>query len=102
MRDHHEFDSPVDLPGAEPGVGAPLRWTTITILTASLFLLATNAATLREWVEEQTPGPRQAQLAALAVRWEAATSVLGLGTPRAALHRQWKAVQAARFSEDQR
>lgn len=102
MRDHHEFDSPVDLPGDEPGRGHPLAWTTVTMLVASLFLFATNAATLKDWVDEQTPGPRQAQLAALAGEWARITAEMGLGTPRAALHAEWKTAQAARFGNDQR
>ena len=66
-------------------------------LATSLFLLATNAISLREWIDEQTPGPRQAQLAALAERWDAFTLSIGLGLPRAVLHREWKAAEAARF-----
>jgi hypothetical protein len=96
MSDHHEFESPVDLPTGEP-LRHPLRWTTSIMVIASLFLLATNAISLREWVDEQAPGPRQAQLAALAERWDALTLSIGLGVPRAALHREWKAAEAARF-----
>jgi hypothetical protein len=98
MADHHEFESPVDLASGE-SQRHPLRWTTSIIAITSLFLLATNAISLREWIDEQTPGPRQAQLAALAERWDAFTLSIGLGLPRAALHREWKAAEAARFGD---
>ena len=103
MSDRHEFDSPVDLAGGTGGDAHPLRWATIVIATASLFLFATNAIAIRQWIDEQTPGPIQARVQALAMSWEAFTMEIGVGRPRAALHAQWKAAQAARFDEsDQR
>lgn len=96
MREHEEFESPVDLPRDQPESPA-LHWTTVTIAVASLFLLATNAFSLRGWIDEQPAGPLQARLAAIAAHWEAATDSIGLGAPRAEIHRQWKAAQAARF-----
>lgn len=102
MRDHHEFDSPVDIPEDDTGAGHPLAWTTLVLLVASLVLLFTNAVAIRDWVDEQTPGPYQARLAEIAAGWEQWTADVGLGTPRAALHDRWKAVQAARFEDDQR
>lgn len=102
MRDHHEFDSPVDLPDDEPGAGHPLAWTTLVLVVASFVLFLTNAVAIRDWVDEQTPGPRQARLAEIAAQWEAWTADAGLGTPRAALHAEWKAAQAVRFEQDQR
>ena len=103
MSDGHEFDSPVDLAGGASGDTHPLRWATIAIATASLFLLATNAIAIRQWIDELTPGPIQARAQALATDWETFTMEIGLGAPRAALHAQWKAAQAARFDEpDQR
>lgn len=100
MSKQEEFESPVDLPGRMLPQRHPLRWTTIAIATASLFLLATNAVSLRGWIEEQPAGPIQVRLAALAVRWEGVTQSLHLGAPRAALHQLWKSVQAARFNSD--
>lgn len=103
MSHGHEFESPVDLAGGPAEDGHALRWVTIAIATASLFLLFANAASIRQWVDEQTPGPLQARAQAMAMEWEAFTDRIGIGTPRAALHQQWKAAQATRFSEgDQR
>lgn len=105
MAGHGEFESPVDLPRDEPGK-RPLGSTTLTIFVASLFLLVTNAFTLKGWIDEQPASPLQARLALWAAEWEDATAALGLGTPRAELHRLWKEGQAARFNgtpqQDQR
>jgi hypothetical protein len=102
---HDEFDSPVDLPRDEPG-RRPLGWTTLTLFVASLFLLVTNAFSIKGWIDEQPASPLQAKLAAWAGEWEDATGSLGLGTPRAEIHRVWKESEAARFvappSTDQR
>lgn len=98
MSKHEEFESPVDLPGRSVPQRHPLRWTTITIATASLFLLATNAFSIKGWVEDQPPGPVQVRAAALAERWEIITGKLGV--PREALHKVWKSAQAARFETD--
>lgn len=100
MSDHAEFESPVDLPPDAPG-GDGLRWTTVSIAVASLFLLATNAFSLREWIEEQPAGPLQAQLADRAAQWEAATGSLGLTMPRAEMHQAWKAAQSTRFKDEE-
>lgn len=99
MSGHGEFDSPVDLKSRFFGMHHPLRWTTLTIATASLFLLATNARSLRDWVDEQAPGPLQAQAAELAASWESLTTDAGLGTPRVVLKEGWKTAQAARFGK---
>jgi hypothetical protein len=99
MSDHHEFDSPVDLPKD----GAPKRalgWMTVTIFVASLFLLVTNAFALKGWIDEQPAGPLQARLASWAGDWEVATDALGLGVPRAQVHRLWKESEAARFTRE--
>lgn len=97
MAGHGEFESPVDLPRDRPG-GRPLGWATLTIFTASLFLLVTNALTLKDWIDEQTASPLQTKLAAWAGEWEEATGSLGFGTPRAELRRLWKKGQGARFA----
>jgi hypothetical protein len=99
MRDHHEFDSPVDIPREGPG-RRPLGWATRTIFVASLFLLITNAVALRGWIDEQPVSPLQARLAGWAAEWAEATSALGLGSPRAEVHRLWKEGEAARFESE--
>ncbi len=105
MAGHGEFESPVDLP--RDGAGQrPLGWTTLTIFIASLFLLVTNAFSIKSWVDEQPAGPLQAGVAGWAAEWQSATEALGLGAPRAQVHSLWKKAEAARFeglpAEDQR
>ena len=97
MHDGESFESPVDLPGRFQGMHRPLRWTSLTILTASLFLLATNAFSMREWIDEQTPGPMQARIATAAAAWEAQTGTFGLGAIRRDVHALWKKGQEWRF-----
>jgi hypothetical protein len=93
--------SPVDLPGATVIGGHPLRWTSVAIATAAAFLLFLNAATIDDWARELAPGPVTARLSEAAGRWAALTGRLGLGTPRAALHAQWKRGQALRFGGEE-
>ena len=88
--------SPIDLP--EPELEAPgLGWTFGVILIASLFLLFANAASLRDWIDDQPPSPLQAQAAELADQWVDLTEALGIGLPRKVMHAQWKRVEEARF-----
>jgi hypothetical protein len=95
--EHPEFESPVDLPPGPQSVDGSLGWTTGVIAIATLILFLMNGFSLRDWTEQLPPGPRQAAFAASAERWQAATDQIGLGMPRAALHRVWKTAQAARF-----
>lgn len=98
MAGHGEFESPVDLP--RDGAGKrPLGWATLTIFIASLFLLVTNAFSIKSWVDEQPAGKTQARLAGWAAEWQSATEALGLGTPRAEVHSLWKKAEAARFEQ---
>ena len=90
------MDSPVDLP-AEPIVRHGLIWTTIVIATAALLLLATNAVSIEDWIDDMPPTPTQARAADVAAQWRAMTNQIGLGAPRALLHDQWKRAEAARF-----
>ena len=93
-----ETPSPIDLPGpARLGPGG-LRWTAVVIATATLVLLLTNAVALQGWINEQRPGPLQADAAAVADAWVGLTDRMGLGTPRAALHARWKRAEEARFT----
>jgi hypothetical protein len=91
-----ETPSPIDLP-EEPLDAPGLGWTAAVILIAALFLLAMNAVSLRDWVEEQTPGPIQAQAAAAAEQWVQLTDAMGAGSPRAWLHDLWKKAEATHF-----
>jgi hypothetical protein len=94
---HDEFESPVDLPRDASGK-RPLGWTTLTIFVAGLLLLVTNAFSLKGWIDEQPASPLQAKLAGWAGEWQDATGSLGLGTPRAEIHKLWKESEAARFN----
>ncbi|MGE0776552.1 MAG: hypothetical protein AB7L36_16140 [Sphingomonadaceae bacterium] len=98
MSGHGEFESPVELPAGGPRKRA-LGWTTLTIFVASLFLLVTNAFSIKSWIDEQPASPLQARLASWAGEWQSATDALGLGTPRAELHALWKKAQSAKFDD---
>jgi len=100
MSGHGEFESPVELPDSGPRKRA-LGWTTLTIFVASLFLLVTNAFSIKSWIDEQPVSPLQARLASWAGEWQAATDALGLGAPRAELHALWKQAQAAKFDSSE-
>ena len=88
--------SPIDLPGPELEE-AGLGWTFGVILIASLFLLFTNAASLRDWIDDQPPSPLQQQAAEYADQWVETTEGFGIGLPRKAMHDQWKRAEQARF-----
>ena len=89
--------SPVDLPGDDYG-GDPLRWASVAIAVAALFLLACNAVTIDGWAKDLPPGPVAARLTQATAGWVAATDRLGLGKPRAIVHAQWQRAQALSFA----
>ena len=92
----YETPSPIDLP--EPEIEeSGLGWAFGVMLIASLFLLFTNAASLRDWVDDQPPSPLQAQAAEYADQWVELTEGLGIGLPRKAMHEQWKRAETVRF-----
>jgi hypothetical protein len=88
---------PVDIPGEDPPGAHPLRWTSVALAVASLFLLLTNAVSIRDWTNDLSPSPAQARLAGVAERWVVITDSMGLGSPRAALHARWKQAEAVKF-----
>ena len=92
-----ETPSPIDLPGPVRLGPGDLRWATVVIAIAAIFLLLTNAVSLDDWINEQRPGAAQAAAAEVADHCVALTDQVGLGTPRAAVHARWKAAEAARF-----
>lgn len=93
---HRHAPSPIDLPEPEMEE-AGLGWTFAVVIVAALFLLATNAVSLRDWIDDQPPGPAQAQAAALADQWLEITEGFGLAAPRDVMHTQWKRAEEARF-----
>lgn len=92
-----ETPSPIDLPDPQPEL-CGLGWASVVIVIAAVVLLLANAVSLSGWIDEQPPGPLQARAAEIADEWTALTASIGLGTPRAALHAQWKRAEAARFA----
>ena len=100
----HDTPSPIDLPEPELEESG-LGWAFGAILIASLFLLCANASSLRDWIDDQPPGPAQQRAAEYADLWVETTEGFGIGVPHKALHDQWKRAEEARFpashSEDQ-
>jgi hypothetical protein len=96
---HKEMPSPVDLPDPLPDDGAGLGWGTGVIVVAALLLLAINAVSLRDWIDDMPPSPLQARAAGVAEQWLELTRAAGVARPRDALHDGWKQVEAARFPE---
>lgn len=98
---HDAMESPVDIDADdawtrdEPGLGLA----TGAIIVATLFLLLTNAVSIRDWVDEQTPSDTQAAMAERADEWLATTEAIGLAGPRRWLHGQWKAAESLTFGE---
>lgn len=95
-----ETMSPVDLPDDMPKDDDALGWTSLVIMTASLFLLLTNATALNGWAVELAPSPMTVRIVAATERWEELTERFGLAAPRAALHARWTELQAARFGTE--
>ena len=93
----NDTPSPIDLPEPELEESG-LGWAFGVILIASLFLLFANAASLRDWIEDQHPSPVQARAAEYADQWVATTEGLGIGLPRKAMHTRWKQVEETRFA----
>lgn len=97
----HDTPSPIDLPEPELEESG-LGWAFGVIAIASLFLLCANAASLRDWIDDQPPSPTQQQAAEYADQWVALTEGFGIGLPRKAMHGQWKRAEQARFPGSQK
>jgi hypothetical protein len=87
---------PVDLPGPAGEMHA-LRWTSIVVGMATVSLALTNAASIYGWGTDLTPGSRVAQLVERADRWRVVTDNVGLGSPRATMHRMWRKIEEAQW-----
>lgn len=88
--------SPIDLP--EPELEkAGLGWAFGVIGIAGMVLLWANAASLRDWIDDQPPSPAQQQAAEWADQWVKTTEGFGIGLPRKIMHDQWKRAEEARF-----
>jgi hypothetical protein len=91
-----ETPSPIDLEVAP--LDAPgLAWTARVLAVATLLLLAINARSLADWIDDMPPSPAQTRAALVADNWVTLTEAVGVGVPRRWLHERWKAIEAARF-----
>jgi hypothetical protein len=97
IRDSYEF--PTDLVEEADTRGA-LRWTIGVIATTTAALGLTNAGAISGWASSFDPQPGVIALVHAADDWEEATARLGLGAPHARMHRVWKRMEQARWSND--
>ena len=88
---------PVDLPGRLICQENALGWTGTILAIATASLALTNAVSIDSWTTDLPPSAGVARIVDNADRWHAATDNVGLGTPRATLHRGWKQLEEARW-----
>jgi hypothetical protein len=85
-------DSPIPLP-ADPddpiALARALRWTSVVLTTAALFLFVFNAPALKNWSASLKPTDVTVALANLAAQWEQRVAGAGLTAPRAIVHDTW-------------
>ena len=89
--------SPVDLPPPAEPLPHGLRWTSVAIAVATLFLALFNAHTLRSWSYQLPPNEQSARVVRLAETWYDLADAAGLNRPVEAMHGWWQAVRDARF-----
>jgi multisubunit Na+/H+ antiporter MnhC subunit len=90
--------SPVDLPPSDQPLPDPLRWTTIVIAVATLFLALFNAHSMRSWAYELDTSPATERVVLASESWYALTARLGLNRPVESMHGGWRRVKEARFA----
>lgn len=88
---------PVDLPGDAIDRAPALGWTAMTLGIATLSLALTNAFSIESWGADLPPSATVARLMDETGRWRATTDGIGLGTPRAMMHREWRSLEEARW-----
>lgn len=92
------FAFPPPPPLDDEGVAArDRRWTTRTILVATVFLLVFNAASPLNWARQQPPGWLPQTVERLSEVWTEQLSVFGVDMPRQGLRESWRAAREARF-----
>jgi hypothetical protein len=89
--------SPVDLPEPAAPLRHPLRWTSTTIATASLFLALFNAPAIRFWSYQLPPNAYSAPIVAGAEVWYDSAGRLGLNRPVETVHGWWRSLRERRF-----
>jgi hypothetical protein len=92
-----ETSSPVDLPEPPAPLPQPLRWTSIAIATASLFLALFNAPAIRFWSYQLPPNSYSAPIVAGAEAWHDSAGRLGLNRPVETVHGWWQSLRQRRF-----
>ena len=92
--------SPVDLPPSDPPLPDPLRWTTIVIAVATLFLALFNAHALRGWAYALDSNALTERVVEGAERWYDATASIGLNRPVETMRAEWGRVKEARFTAE--
>ena len=91
--------SPVDLPEPAEPLPLPLRWTSVAIAVATLFLALFNAHALRSWSYQLPPNDVSARVVTFAEAWFEIADRAGLNRPFEAMHAWWQSAKDARFHE---
>ncbi len=92
------FAFPPAPPLDDEGVAArDRRWTSRTILTATVFLLIFNAVSPLNWARQQPPGWLPQTVERLSEVWTEQLAVFGVDMPRRGLREGWDAAREARF-----
>ncbi len=92
------FAFPPAPPLDDEGVAArDRRWTSRTIVTATLFLLVFNAASPMNWARQQPPGWIPQTVDRLSEVWTGQLAVFGVDMPRRGAREAWQAAREARF-----
>ena len=85
-------DSPIPVPDDpdDPIARArAVRWTSVVLATAALFLFVFNAPALKNWSASLRPNDATVAIANVAAAWEQLVAGAGLTTPRAIVHDAW-------------
>ena len=95
-------DSPIPVP-ADPddpvARARAVRWTSVVMATAALFLLVFNAPALKNWSASLKPNDATVAAAGAAARWEEIVAGVGLTTPRAVVHDAWAKGRSLAFPQ---
>lgn len=91
-------ESPIRVPFDPIDNQAPLRWTTTTIATASLFLAVFNAPVVAEWLDDLPQSPAIEALRPPTESWQRTTAAYY--TPREWLRDRWDAARNLRFGQE--
>ena len=81
----------------EGGAARDRRWTSRTIVTATLFLLVFNAASPMNWARQQPLGWIPQTVERLSEVWTGQLAVFGVDMPRRGAREAWQAAREARF-----